>query len=58
MPILNPLVASEDIVHQAAQLVANLGETAHLRARYNISTLEGAEVFPVIKTRTPTSQTP
>ena len=26
--ILNPLVASESVVQQAAQLVANLGETA------------------------------
>lgn len=34
--ILNPLVASEAAVQQAAQLVVDLGETECLQTRYNI----------------------
>ena len=34
--ILNPLVASEAIIQQAAQLVTDLGETERLRARRNV----------------------
>ncbi|XP_021238701.1 uncharacterized protein LOC110391220 [Numida meleagris] len=49
LSILNPLVASEAIVQQAAQLVADLGETERLRARHNIRTVEGAEAYPVPK---------
>jgi len=33
---LNPLVASEAIIQQAAQLVADLGETECLRSKFNI----------------------
>lgn len=33
---LNPLVASEAIIQQAAQLVADLGETECLRSKCNI----------------------
>ena len=48
--ILNPLVASEAVVQQAAQIVADLGETERLRARRNVRTMEEEEeVFPVIK---------
>ena len=56
--ILNPLVASEVVVQQAAQLVADWGETEHLRTRLNIRTLEEAEVSPVTKTRKPAARTP
>jgi len=34
--ILNPLVASESVVQQAVQLVADLGETVRLWTRRNI----------------------
>ena len=34
--ILNPLVASEAIIQQATQLVADPGETEHLQARHNV----------------------
>ena len=34
--ILNPLVASEAIIQQTAQLVTDLGETERLRARRNV----------------------
>ena len=47
--ILNPLVASEAVVQQAAQLVADLGETERLRTRHNIWVVEEAEVLPVTK---------
>ena len=47
--ILNPLVASEAVVQQAAQLVADLGETDRLRTRSNIQLVEEAEVLPVTK---------
>ena len=47
--ILNPLVASEAVVQQAAQLVADLGETEHLRTRCNIQVVEEAEVLLVTK---------
>ena len=45
--ILNPLVASEAAVQQAAQLVADLGETKRLRAKRNIRVIEDAEIFPI-----------
>ena len=54
--ILNPLVASEAVVQQAAQLVADLGETERLRTRRNIRPVEEAEVFPV--TRKPITRHP
>ena len=47
--MLNPLVASEAVVQQAAQLVADLGETERLRTRRNILPVEEAEVLPVTK---------
>ena len=56
--ILNPLVASEAAVQQAAQLVADLEETERLRTRCNIQTLEEAEVLPVIKTKRLATQAP
>jgi len=56
--ILNSLVASESVVQQAAQLVADLGETERLWTRCSIWTLEGAEVLLVTKTRRPTLRTP
>ena len=56
--ILNPLVASESVVQQAAQLVADLGETECLWTRHNIRTLEEAEVLPVVKTKRPAVQNP
>ena len=48
--ILNPLVASEAIVQQVAQVVAALGETEHLRTRRSVCVIEEAKVLPV-KTR-------
>lgn len=56
--ILNPLVASEAVVQQAAQLVADLGETERLRSRRNIRFLEEAEVLPVNKTKMPATRAP
>ena len=47
--ILNPLVASEAVVQQAAQLVADPGETECLRTRCNIRPVEEAEVLQVTK---------
>ena len=47
--MLNPLVASEAVVQQAAQLVADLGETERLRTRCNIWPVEEAEVLLVTK---------
>ena len=47
--ILNPLVASEAVVQQAAQLVADPGETECLRTRCNIRPVEEAEVLLVTK---------
>ena len=47
--ILNPLVASEVMIQQSAQVIVHLRETEHLRTRHNIQTLKGAEVLPVIK---------
>ena len=47
--ILNPLVASEAVVQQAAQLVADLGETERLRTRHNIRPVEEAEVLLLTK---------
>ena len=47
--LLNPLVASEAVVQQAAQLVSDLGETDCLRTRCNIWAVEEAEVLPVTK---------
>ena len=47
--ILNPLVASEAVVQQAAQLVADLGETECLRTRHDIQAVEEAEVLQVTK---------
>ena len=45
--ILNPLVASETIIQQAAQLVADLGETYHLRARRNVQmVVEKSDIYP------------
>jgi len=38
--ILNPLVTSEAVVQQAAQIAADLGETERLRTRRNICMLE------------------
>lgn len=58
VPILNPSVASEAIIQQAAQLVSGLGETECLQTRCNIRRLEGAEALPVFKTRRPSSRTP
>ena len=58
VPPGNPLVASESVAQQAAQLIANLGETEHLRTRCNIQILEEAEVLPVTTTRRPTVRTP
>lgn len=55
--IMNSL-ASEAIVQQTTQLVVNLGEMGHLRARHNIRMEEGTEVFPVIRTRKPIPQAP
>lgn len=54
--ILNPLVALEAVVQQAAQLVINSWEAERLRARHNTRTLEGAEVLPITKTRRLTPQ--
>jgi len=54
--ILNPLVASEAVVQQAAQLVADLGETEHLQTRCNIWAVEEAEVLLV--TKNPVMQNP
>ena len=51
--ILNPLVTSESVVQQAAQLVADLGETEYLQTRRNIQAVEEALVLPVIKTKKP-----
>ena len=56
--ILNPLVNSEAIIQQDAQLVADLGETESLQTRCTIGTLKGAEVLPVTKTMRPTPWTP
>ena len=56
--ILNPLVASEAVVQQAAQLVADLGETERLRNRCNVRSLEEAEVLPVTKTKIPATRAP
>ena len=45
--ILNPLVASEAIIQQAAQLVADLGETERLRARRNVRmVVEKSDIHP------------
>ena len=49
--ILNTLVTSEAVVQQAAQIVADLGETEHLHTRRNIQVVEAAEVLPVVKTK-------
>jgi len=54
--ILYPLVASEAVVQQAAQLVADLGETEHLQTRCNIWAVEEAEVLLV--TKNPVTQNP
>jgi len=51
--ILNPLVASESVVQQAAQHVVDLEDTEHLRTRRSIHTLEKAEVLQVTRTRRP-----
>ena len=56
--ILNPLVASESVVQQAVQLVADLGETQCLQTRCNIRAVEEAEVLPVIKTKKPVIRNP
>ena len=56
--ILNSLVASEEVVQQAAQLVADLGETERLLTRCNIQMLEEAEVLPVTKTKMPVTRAP
>ena len=55
--VMNPL-ASEAIVQQTTQLVVDLGEMEHLRARCSVRMIEGAEVFPIIRTRKPTPQAP
>lgn len=52
--ILNPLVVLLVTAQQTIQLVANLGEIKCLRTRLSIRTAEGAEVFPITKTRKPT----
>lgn len=52
--ILNPLVVFLVTAEQTIQLVANLGEIKYLRTRLSIRTAEGAEVFPITKTRKPT----
>ena len=49
--ILNPIVASESIVQQVVQLVADLGEAECLWTRHNIQMLEEAEALLVGKTR-------
>ena len=56
--ILNPLVTSEAVVQQAAQIVADLGETERLRTRCNIRMLEEAEVLPVTKSKPPAIRAP
>ena len=44
---VNPLVASEAIIQQAAQLVADLGETERLRARRNVRmVVEKSDIRP------------
>ena len=51
---LNPLVASEAIIQQAAQLVADLAETEHLRARRNLQmVVEKSEIHPPPRPRRP-----
>ena len=45
--ILNPLVASEAIIQQAAQLVADQRETERLRARHNVGmVVEKSDIHP------------
>lgn len=44
--ILNSLAASEAIVQQAAQVVADLEETEHLRDRCHIRVVERSEIYP------------
>ena len=56
--ILNPLVTSEAVVQQAAQIAADLLETERLRTRCNIRMLEEAEVLPVTKTKMPAIRAP
>lgn len=41
--ILNPLVARVATVQQAVQIVADLGETEHLRSRQNLRPMETGE---------------
>jgi len=51
-------VALEAIVHQAAQLVAYLGETEELRTRSNVRVVEGTEGLLVTKIRKTPPWTP
>lgn len=52
--ILNPLVASEAVIQQAAQLVADLGETERLRARRNVRmVVEKSDIRPPPRPRRP-----
>ena len=48
--ILNPLVASEAVVQQAAQLVADVGETEHLRTGCNVTGTDHSGYPDVVKT--------
>ena len=45
--ILNPLVASEAIIQQTTQLVADQRETERLRARHNVGmVVEKSDIYP------------